>query len=373
MRVGQHMNAAKRMSLGSGRVSEGVLALRPEMVSRKALLMVGVVALLIAAFIALMPAKAYAGTVTPLSVGSSTGKVWCQSSEDGRFSYYFYLSERSNITITVSHEVYNNSDTFCRAGLADDDYHYEFYPAEKKNTKNDSERYYIVYIPNYMSTSSITYSNLSAGGPYYFNMSTAYSGEGYSLNSYFSVSITDIISLDSAQVTMNSAKTHTGKAIYANPTVSLYDRVLTKDVDYKVISYSNNIKPGKAYVTVQGIGKYTGSKTGSFVIKPGKVSIKKPVAGNNKITVKWNGKTGASGYQVRYLGTYQTYDYSQGKYVTKWNSNWEEPQNAPSKARSKVLRLNDKAKYKVQVRAFKTVDGKRYYGAWSKSMTVKTK
>lgn len=42
--------------------------------------------------------------------------------------------------------------------------------------------------------------------------------------------------------------------------------------DYEILSYSNNVKAGKATVTVQGIGDYTGTKTQTFKIKARKIA-----------------------------------------------------------------------------------------------------
>jgi hypothetical protein len=364
-----------------GSTGRGVLFSGMVRRKQRTLLLSAMLVLLVAAALMLVPGKAYAATGSPLPVGSSTGTVWCQSDEDGEFSFYFYLSERSNVRITINHEVYSSGD-FAWVNLANksakknDFWDYDYIiPSEKKNTSDDTvldRRSF--YIPSYMPSSTITYSNLSAGGPYYFNVATdSYSyAEGYGLNSYFSVSITDIVPLTSAKIAVGKTKSYTGKAIKLRPTVSLYNKVLTLNKDYKIVSYKNNKNPGKASVTIKGIGKYSGSKTATFRIAPKKVALATPVAGNNKVTVKWGKAVGASGYQVRYRDTYQSYDYSKGKYVTKWDT-WSSPKSAPAKAKSKVLKLADKQKYQVQVRAYKTIDGKRYYGAWSSAKSVKTK
>lgn len=41
-----------------------------------------------------------------------------------------------------------------------------------------------------------------------------------------------------------------------------------QDEDYKVVEFKNNINAGKATVTVEGIGNYTGTATGTFMIEP---------------------------------------------------------------------------------------------------------
>ena len=44
-----------------------------------------------------------------------------------------------------------------------------------------------------------------------------------------------------------------------------------------------------------------------------------------------------------------------------------------SKTKVKISKLKKKKKYYVRVRAYKSVSGKKVYGAWSKVKTVKTK
>ena len=62
-----------------------------------------------------------------------------------------------------------------------------------------------------------------------------------------------------------SDQRYTGSAI--KPSISVYDsgKILTNGTDYNV-SYENNIEPGTAYVTITGIGNYTGTITDCFNI-----------------------------------------------------------------------------------------------------------
>ncbi|MBQ6662164.1 MAG: cell wall-binding repeat-containing protein, partial [Firmicutes bacterium] len=68
-----------------------------------------------------------------------------------------------------------------------------------------------------------------------------------------------------------TARTYTGAALKpaltVKATVGGKTVTLKKGTDYTV-TYKNNTKAGKATVTVTGKGNYTGSKTGSFTIKP---------------------------------------------------------------------------------------------------------
>ena len=75
------------------------------------------------------------------------------------------------------------------------------------------------------------------------------------------------ISISDASVTNIETKTYTGKAITQTFELSLDGNMLIKDTDY-ITSYENNINAGTAILTVTGIGKYTGTITKTFTIKP---------------------------------------------------------------------------------------------------------
>ena len=82
--------------------------------------------------------------------------------------------------------------------------------------------------------------------------------------------------MSKAKVSVKESKTYTGKAITlteADITVKMGDAVFSPD-SYEIItdSYKNNVKVGKATVTIQGKGDtangdLAGSKTVTFKIK----------------------------------------------------------------------------------------------------------
>ena len=81
----------------------------------------------------------------------------------------------------------------------------------------------------------------------------------------------------------------------------------------------------------------------------------------DKVTAKWSkGKNDVSGYQIKYS---KSKSMKGAKTVTAGKS-------ATSK---KISGLKANTKYYVQVRAYKTVDGKKYYSDWSAKKSVKTK
>ncbi|MBQ9866927.1 MAG: putative Ig domain-containing protein [Lachnospiraceae bacterium] len=87
-----------------------------------------------------------------------------------------------------------------------------------------------------------------------------------------SIVVADKIS--KAKVKVNLTKTYTGEAItltdedFNNIAVTLNKAPLVYGEDFVVASYANNIKKGKMTVTIEGIGKYSGTKTFKVKIVP---------------------------------------------------------------------------------------------------------
>ena len=93
-----------------------------------------------------------------------------------------------------------------------------------------------------------------------------------------------------------------------------------------------------------------------------KLSIKKLVSKKKALVVYWNKIANVSGYQIQ-VATDKKFKKNK-KTVTVAK------QNASKKT---VKKLKAKKKYYVRVRAYKTVNGKKSYGKWSKIKSVKTK
>ena len=131
------------------------------------------------------------------------------------------------------------------------------------------------------------------------------------------------------------------------------------------ITYSNrnSKKVGEYTVKIKFKGKYKGTKTLTYQIKPKTVSIKKITSGSKKITVKWNkNTTQTTGYQIQYA-TDSTFYSNENK--IKIGSN---------KTTSKTVKnLKKNKKYYVRIRTYKKVSGKKIYSSWSKVLKVKTK
>ena len=73
-------------------------------------------------------------------------------------------------------------------------------------------------------------------------------------------------------IVMDNEETYDGTAHKPDVIVAWLENKLTEGTDY-TLSYSNNVNAGTAKVTITGIGKYTGSVTTSFEIKPASPEI----------------------------------------------------------------------------------------------------
>ena len=169
------------------------------------------------------------------------------------------------------------------------------------------------------------------------------------------------IKLKATSLTYNG-KVRTPKVIVKDRT----GKTLVKNTDYTV-SYAKGRKYiGKYAVKITFKGKYSGTKTLYFTIKPKATSISSLKAGSKKFTVKWKKQaTQTTGYQVQYSASSK---FSKAKTVTVGKN---------TTVSKKISKLSGKKKYYVRVRTYKTVkiNGKsiRIYSGWSKAKTVTTK
>ena len=150
---------------------------------------------------------------------------------------------------------------------------------------------------------------------------------------------------------------YTGRAIKPQPTVTLGNTILEAGNDYR-ISYKANKAVGTATITITGVGAYTGMATAHFTITPKAARLASAKSTDAGIaTVKVRKAAGATAYQFR---------VATNKAFTK------NVKTARVSERSFTFKNLLKGKrYYVQARAYKTVDGKRIWGDWSATKTVK--
>lgn len=168
-------------------------------------------------------------------------------------------------------------------------------------------------------------------------------------------------SISSASVSLSIATySFDGKVKTPSVTVKLGSTALRKGIDY-VVSYSNNKNVGKATVVITGKGLYAGTITRTFVINPAKQEIQKLTAKSKGFYIDYAAKGHATGYEIQYA-TNSSFSGAKKTVITS---------NKTDKVT--VSKLSGNKKYYVRVRTYTTVNGIKYYGAWSAVKTVTTK
>ena len=165
----------------------------------------------------------------------------------------------------------------------------------------------------------------------------------------------------SPTVTLSKTKyVYTGSAFKPSVAVKNGNTKLTVNKDYK-ITYSNNIKPGKATVKVSFINNYSGSATKNFTITPAQVKGQKQSGfGTKNVTITWNKVASVSGYEV-YRSSKKTGTYTKVKTI------------AGSTNKFTHNNLKSGTVYYYKIRAYKKSGSSYIYGAFSNVMSATTK
>lgn len=145
-----------------------------------------------------------------------------------------------------------------------------------------------------------------------------------------------------------------------NDAASLYD--LEKGKDYTVKVPAGRKKIGVYYYTVTLKGKYSGTKKLAMKVAPKKTKFTKIRKGKKTLTVKWKKqRSQTNGYQI----LYKSAKMKKPKVITVKNN---------KKTSVKIKKLKRKTKYRVCLRTYKTVKGKKI-GIWDENNVkfVKTK
>ena len=150
---------------------------------------------------------------------------------------------------------------------------------------------------------------------------------------------------------------YSGQVKKPGVTVTVNGKALTTE-DYTVTYDKGRKLVGEYKVTVTLKHAYEGKATKSFKIVPKKPVISKATPGVKKLTVKMKttvSKTGGKMYQIAYK--------------VKGTKTWKK--TTTSKQSKVIKKLKTNKQYQVKVRAYKTVNKTKYYGAWSKIKTTK--
>ena len=170
----------------------------------------------------------------------------------------------------------------------------------------------------------------------------------------------DMYDVSNATAEMKS-QTYNGSAKKPSVTVKLAGTTLKKDTDYTV-KYSNNTKVGTAKVTITGKGTYKGTLEKTFKINPKPTELTKLTAGSKSFKAYWKKvTTQTTGYQIQY-STYKNLNNAKTVTITSYKTGAKTIKN-----------LKAKKNYFVRIRAYKTVNGIKYYSKWSEVLSVKTK
>ena len=129
------------------------------------------------------------------------------------------------------------------------------------------------------------------------------------------------------------------------------------------ISFLDNKKVGTATVKINGIGSYTGTVRKSFDILPKTTKLVKVKGRKKSLVLKWKKQTvQTDGYEIRY-STSRKFSSAKTKKLSVKNK----------KATGRTIKkLKAKTKYYVQIRTYKKVSKKKYYSAWSGTMSAKS-
>lgn len=168
-------------------------------------------------------------------------------------------------------------------------------------------------------------------------------------------------SISGAKITCPATKVFTGLALTPVPIVKLDKKTLKNGTDFG-LSYKNNKNVGVATITITGKGAYKGTIKRTFKILPKNTTISKLSPGSKKIIVEWKKQTvQVTGYQIQYS---TNSDFKKSKTVTISNA---------ATFKRTISGLDNKCKYYVRIRTYKTAGSNKYYSSWSPKKSVTTK
>ena len=134
--------------------------------------------------------------------------------------------------------------------------------------------------------------------------------------------------------------------------------MLKEGTDY-TLTYKNNINVGTAEIIIVAKGNYTGTIIKTFIINPKNVTgLKLSSPDKTSLKIKWDKQSGVSGYEI-YMYNSSKKNY---KYIGRTTNN-----------AYTIKKLKAGTTYSFKVRAYKSVDGKNRYGAYSSVLKTATK
>lgn len=178
--------------------------------------------------------------------------------------------------------------------------------------------------------------------------------------SRLAASIEDNKPMNDCQIQVGAKAVYTGAERKVVITVTDGEKTLTEGLDYETV-WKTNTLPGKASVSIVGVGSYRGTVTCHFIIVPARAAISKMQTKKDGrkalVRVAVKAQKGVSGYQYAWRQS--------GK--AKWKTS-----AYMGKVRV-IKKLKPGKVYQVRIRAYKTIDGKKWYGAWSKVKKIRAR
>ena len=171
-----------------------------------------------------------------------------------------------------------------------------------------------------------------------------------------------------------SVYTYNGKVRTPSVTVKLGGKTLRLDRDYTIVYPKGRKAIGLYKVAIVGKGSYKFNVSKSFQIIPKTPKLKSLKAhknsdGSSGFITSWR-KVGkkAIGYEIRWSPK-RTFKKAES-FAFKGSTSFAKKGTAALQVRTRAW-LGKRAY--VQIRAFKTVKGKKFYSKWSKALSVKLK
>lgn len=165
------------------------------------------------------------------------------------------------------------------------------------------------------------------------------------------------VSFDSSKIVYNGTKVIPVIYIAYDKGGNIGVQYLVQDIEFKV-SYSDNNNIGTATAKITGTGNFTGTLTKKFKIYPaavGGVSISDVTS--SSLVLNWNKVSKATGYDIAVYDESKK-DFKHVAYVSSKYSSY------------KISKLSSAKSYVYKIRAYKTVDGKKYYGDYSAEVST---
>lgn len=164
------------------------------------------------------------------------------------------------------------------------------------------------------------------------------------------------------KLTKGTKYTYTGKALKPPVKVTYNGKALKEGTDYKLI-YKLNKTPGRGYVVVWGLNKFSGKVRKYFYIYPAQTKVKKVTSPKKKaVKLYWKKDKTATGYQI----------------FVSYNKNFKKKAKTVFVKRNSVgaktiTGLKSKKRCYVKIRSYYDYGAKRLYGKCSKTLSVVTK